>query len=161
MTIQLLFFAQARERAGIARGTLDMPEGSRVADALAEIQRRHPALAELMPHLAVALDRKLVSADTPLVAGAELALLPPVSGGAPASLALRVLPVTPGCWPDLEKLFGTRGACAGCWCMWPRLPAQEFRVGKGAGNKRRLQQLVKKGRPPGLIGYVAGERSGG
>jgi len=82
MTIQLLFFAQARERAGFGRATLELPEGSRVADALAEIARRHPALAELMPHLAVAVDRKLVSPQTALTAGVELALLPPVSGGA-------------------------------------------------------------------------------
>src|SRR5262245_14820805 len=26
-------------------------------------------------------------------------------------------PLTPERWPDLEQLFGPRGACAGCWCM--------------------------------------------
>ena len=81
MTITVLFFAQAREHAGRARGTLELPEGSRVADALARLEREHPALAPLWPHLAVAVDRRLVRGDAALRDGAELALLPPVSGG--------------------------------------------------------------------------------
>jgi molybdopterin converting factor subunit 1 len=81
MTITVLLFAQARERAGRARGTLELPEGSRVSDALAALEREHPALAELWPHMAVAVDRRLARPDVPLTHGAELALLPPVSGG--------------------------------------------------------------------------------
>ena len=69
------------------------------------------------------------------------------------------MPVTPGRWADLETLFGEKGACAGCWCMWMRLPTAEFRRGKGAGNRRALRALVAK-RPPGLIAYVGGEPAG-
>jgi molybdopterin synthase catalytic subunit len=82
MTITVLFFAQARERSGRARGTLELPDGSKVADALARLEREHPALAPLWPHLAVAVDQQLVrGGDASLRDGAELALLPPVSGG--------------------------------------------------------------------------------
>jgi len=81
MTITVLFFAQAREHAGRARGTLDLPAGSRVADALKALEREHPALGALWPHLAVAVDQRLVKGDVALKDGAELALLPPVSGG--------------------------------------------------------------------------------
>ena len=81
MNVTVLFFAQAREHAGRARDTLQLPEGSRVADALARLEREHPALAPLWPHLAVAVDQRLVRGDAPLADGAELALLPPVSGG--------------------------------------------------------------------------------
>jgi len=182
MTIQLLFFAQARERAGSERATLELPEDSRVRDALAKIRERYPALVELMPHLAVAMNQRLVGEEEMVLPGAELALLPPVSGGAmekrgaPASAheprrarepatgakssrpaSLRVAPVTPSRWSDLEKLFGPRGACAGCWCMWCRLPGKEFQYGKGDGNKRRLRRLVLEGPPPGLIGYFGKE----
>ena len=45
------------------------------------IAREHPALASLRSHLAVAQDGVLVRANDPLRDGAELALLPPVSGG--------------------------------------------------------------------------------
>ncbi|HKQ58433.1 MAG TPA: molybdopterin converting factor subunit 1 [Candidatus Eisenbacteria bacterium] len=81
MTITVLFFAQAREHAGAPRRTLELPDGSRVADALAALEREHPRLAELWPHLAVAVDQRLAGRDALLAHGAELALLPPVSGG--------------------------------------------------------------------------------
>ena len=81
MTVQLLFFAQARERAGSGQATLDLPAGSRVRDALAKVGERWPELVELMPHLAVAMNQKLVGGEEAVVDGAELALLPPVSGG--------------------------------------------------------------------------------
>src|SRR5437773_770027 len=39
--------------------------------------------------------------------------------------------VTRDRWPDLEELFGPRGACGGCWCMWWKLPRSEFKKGRG------------------------------
>ena len=81
MNVTVLLFAQARERAGTASLALALPAGSRVADALAAIRRAHPALEPLWPHLAVALDGRVAAPETPLADGAELALLPPVSGG--------------------------------------------------------------------------------
>ena len=81
MRITVLYFAQARERAGCASESLDLPEGSRVAEARAALQAAHPALGPLWPHLALAVDGQIVSDAKPLQDGAELALLPPVSGG--------------------------------------------------------------------------------
>ena len=81
MRVTVLYFAQARERAGCASEPLELPEASRVAEARAAIVRAHPALEPLWPHLAFAVDGQLVSDVKPLAEGAELALLPPVSGG--------------------------------------------------------------------------------
>ena len=33
-------------------------------------------------------------------------------------LPLEFHPLTPRRWVDFEQLFGERGACGGCWCMW-------------------------------------------
>jgi molybdopterin converting factor small subunit len=52
-----------------------------VADALGVLEARHPGLAALRPHLAIAVDRELARGDRALAEGMELALLPPVSGG--------------------------------------------------------------------------------
>jgi GNAT superfamily N-acetyltransferase len=71
--------------------------------------------------------------------------------------ALVVEPVTPERWSDLEQLFGPRGACAGCWCMYWCTSAARYREQKGEGNKRALHARVRVGDVPGLIGYVAGE----
>ena len=61
MTLTVLFFAQARDRAGCASRALQLPEGSRVADALVALQAAHPALEPLVPHLAVAINGELAA----------------------------------------------------------------------------------------------------
>ena len=73
------------------------------------------------------------------------------------SAGVTIHPLTPGRWPDLERLFGPRGGCAGCWCMWPRLPAAAFAAGRGAGNRRAMRRLAAADPPPGLLAYVGGE----
>lgn len=67
--------------------------------------------------------------------------------------ALHFEPVTKERWKDLAKLFGARGACAGCWCMYWRRERKEFLKGKGEGNKRALQRLVKTDSIPGILAY--------
>jgi GNAT superfamily N-acetyltransferase len=68
-------------------------------------------------------------------------------------MAFRFHPLTPDRWPDLVRLFGPRGACAGCWCMFWRLPRSDWDAGKGDGNKRRFAAVVRQGKPAGVIAY--------
>lgn len=70
------------------------------------------------------------------------------------------LPLTPSRWPDLESLFGPRGACAGCWCMYWRLPARAFDAGKGEPNRLAMRSLVMAGAEPGIVAYVGGTPAG-
>jgi GNAT superfamily N-acetyltransferase len=63
----------------------------------------------------------------------------------------RIVPLSIETWPDLTDLFGTRGACAGCWCMWWRATRVDYRPGEG--NRRRLKALVDMDAPVGLIAY--------
>lgn len=58
------------------------------------------------------------------------------------------------------SLFGDRGACGGCWCMWWRLKRSEFERLKGALNRRALKRIVGAGGVPGLIAYVDGAAAG-
>ncbi len=60
---------------------------------------------------------------------------------------------TPSRWPDLEALFGERGACGGCWCMAWRLANKDWVAGKGSKNKRALKRLVTAGTKPGVLAY--------
>jgi GNAT superfamily N-acetyltransferase len=75
-------------------------------------------------------------------------------------MRLAVHPLTPDRWDDLEALFGDRGTCSGCWCMWWRITAAEFTKAAGEGLRRALRELVDKGRVPGLLGYLDGEPVG-
>ena len=77
MKITVRLFAILRERAGSDRIELDLPDGARVADALAAVGD----LARDLP-LVLAVNREYAPDDQPLHAGDELALIPPVSGGA-------------------------------------------------------------------------------
>lgn len=70
------------------------------------------------------------------------------------------VPLTPERWADAESLFGPRGACAGCWCMWPRLASGSFTKGKGEGNRKAFRKLVAAGETPGILAYVDGEPAG-
>ena len=74
--------------------------------------------------------------------------------------ALLVHPVTAERWSDLEALFGPRGACDGCWCMWWRVKRSEFARQQGEGNRLALKALVDAGQVPGLLAYVGGEAVG-
>ena len=81
MKIRLLAFASAGDALGATETEMELPEGSRVADLRARLDREHPALTPLWPRLAVAVDGRISSPDEPLQDGIEVALLPPVSGG--------------------------------------------------------------------------------
>ncbi len=69
---------------------------------------------------------------------------------------LSFFPLIPDRWTDFETLFGERGACGGCWCMFWRRSRAEFETGKGAGNKAAMKALVESGSPPGLLAYLDG-----
>ncbi len=73
---------------------------------------------------------------------------------------LVVVPLTKERWGDFETLFGARGACGGCWCMWPRVPRAQFLARKGEGNRRDMKALVDGGAVPGLLAYVGGVPAG-
>ncbi len=66
---------------------------------------------------------------------------------------MRFLPLTKISWPDFETLFGARGACGGCWCMWWRLARKEFEAQQGDGNRDAMKQIVAAGQVPGILGY--------
>jgi GNAT superfamily N-acetyltransferase len=62
-------------------------------------------------------------------------------------------PATAAEWDDLAALFGPRGACGGCWCMWWRLSRRDFARRKGDGTRRALKRLVERGPAPGILAY--------
>ena len=75
-------------------------------------------------------------------------------------MSIEIKPATPELWPQLETLFGERGACAGCWCMWWRLTRSEFERSKGEPNRRSFKRIVDSGRVPGLLAFENDEPIG-
>lgn len=83
MRIDVRLFASYREAAGVSRFDVELPDGAAVRDALAAIAGRYPRLAP-GGRILTARNREYVDAGAPLADGDELALIPPVSGGAGA-----------------------------------------------------------------------------
>jgi molybdopterin synthase catalytic subunit len=80
MVVRVRLFAGLRERAGRREVELELPDGARVGDALAQLRD----VARGVP-VVMAVNRSYASEDDPLAEGDELALIPPVSGGASAA----------------------------------------------------------------------------
>jgi molybdopterin converting factor subunit 1 len=95
MQIHVLYFAMLRERARLERETLELPAGADVAAARAAIGVRHPEVAALLPRVQTAVNRSMVPETRVLADGDELALIPPVAGGAgPRKIAIGPAPLT-------------------------------------------------------------------
>ncbi|WP_428264258.1 molybdenum cofactor biosynthesis protein [Haliangium sp.] len=82
MKIQVRYFAVFRERLGREEESIELPEGADVAVALEHLGQRHPVIADLRGRFQSAVNQAMVPTSTPLRDGDELALIPPVAGGA-------------------------------------------------------------------------------
>jgi molybdopterin synthase catalytic subunit len=82
MQIRVLYFAVFRDRLGRADDLVTLVEGARVRDAIAELAARHPVVAQLRGRFRVAVNQEFADGEHALADGDELALIPPVAGGA-------------------------------------------------------------------------------
>src|SRR6478672_6819464 len=80
--ITVLYFAVVRERLGIDREEHALPAGGRVRDLMDALVARHAALAGLRGALCGSVNQAFARDDDPVRDGDEVALIPPVSGGA-------------------------------------------------------------------------------
>ena len=83
MNVHVRLFASYREAVGSGHVVLELPSGATVRDAIALIRQQHPHLS-VSRELVVAKNRDYAGLDDPIGDGDELALIPPVSGGANA-----------------------------------------------------------------------------
>jgi GNAT superfamily N-acetyltransferase len=67
---------------------------------------------------------------------------------------LRFEPLTKANWSKFVQLFGEKGACGNCWCMFFRLNKNEFAEGKvNNGNRDAMKKLVWTEMPTGILGF--------
>src|SRR5512140_1586138 len=87
MPVQVLYFAGARDAAGTSRETL-----ARAPATVGELRRAlaaaHPRLAAILERCRIAVDQEFADDAAPLRDGAEVAVVPPVAGGAGGRFAV-------------------------------------------------------------------------
>ena len=82
MNVRILYFAGARDVAGVAEETCALPEGVvTVRDFARFVGERHAELAPRMESVRIARNERFASPDERLADGDVLALIPPVAGG--------------------------------------------------------------------------------
>jgi GNAT superfamily N-acetyltransferase len=61
-------------------------------------------------------------------------------------------------WNKFLQLFGEKGACGNCWCMYYRLSRSDFHEGKVEdGNKNAMKAIVWENRPSGILAFYDGD----
>jgi molybdopterin converting factor subunit 1 len=81
MICRVRLFARAKDLAGADAVTVNLSPGATVADLRRQLAADHPALAGLLQRCAIAVADEFADDSLTLPADAEVALLPPVSGG--------------------------------------------------------------------------------
>jgi MoaE-MoaD fusion protein len=82
LRVRVRLFAMQREIAGTREVELDLPAEASIEDAWTALVARFPRLAPGRPAVRFARNGAYTTADTPLADGDEVAMIPPVSGGA-------------------------------------------------------------------------------
>ena len=82
MRVLVKLFGAVREAVGEKELSVALPEGARVADLLRLLARGHEGVDRFDERLATSVNLEVVPRETPLRDGDEVALLPPVAGGA-------------------------------------------------------------------------------
>ncbi len=160
MIVSVRLFAILRERAGRDAVEIELADGATVADALRELGRL-PGLEEPIARMPVrmAVNREYAEADAELAAEDELALIPPISGGAAIHAAVSEAPLDP---VALQARVGDPGAGAivcfqGVTREVARLDYEAYREMAAERMAAILADCVER---HGLLGAAAEHRVG-
>ena len=138
MQVRIRLFAGLRERAGASEVALQLPEGARVADALAQLQH----LTEGVP-VVMAVNREYADEQLLLATGDELALIPPVSGGSMGVAHVRVTDEPLTLDPLIERVRDPRAGAVVTFSGVTRDVAQLDYEAYVEMAERKLAQIVE------------------
>lgn len=82
MQVRVLFFGILKDLAGRSSDTLSLAENASAADVLSHYERRLSAAKGIFNSIAISVNQEYAGPEMKLKSGDEVALLPPVSGGA-------------------------------------------------------------------------------
>ncbi len=83
MQVRVLFFGILKDLAGRSSDLLSLPDHASAADVLSHYQQRLSTTKGIFSSIAISVNQEYARPEMKLKSGDEVALLPPVSGGAP------------------------------------------------------------------------------
>lgn len=154
MKIDVKLFAMLRERAGAESVEVELDEGATVGDLLGEMH----ALIGALP-VRAAVNREYSDAARPLVAGDEVALIPPISGGSDVHAAIVAGPLS------LDRLAGLvvrdgAGAVVTFQGITRHVERLEYEAYAEMAERRIAEILAELHRDHGLEAIAAEHRTG-
>jgi molybdopterin converting factor subunit 1 len=152
MQVRIRLFAGLRERAGASEVALDLPDGARVADALARLQHVTGDLPVVM-----AVNQEYADEQALLATGDELALIPPVSGGSVGVAHVRVTDEPLTLDPLIERVRDPRAGAVVTFCGVTRDVAQLDYEAYVEMAERKLAQIVEAAIERHGLGSAAAE----
>ena len=81
MKVTIKLFAVARQRVGSGSIDVELPADATVRNLRSALAEQFPPLADILPHTRVAVSNEYATDATSITPAAEIALIPPVSGG--------------------------------------------------------------------------------
>ncbi len=169
--VRVRLFAMQRELAGTRQVELQLADGSTIEGAWAALVERFPGLAPGRPAVRFARNGDYAGAETVLADGDEVAMIPPVSGGAPDAspegaadrlriLEIRTEPLGTGILAELSDRLAKPddGAVVGFLGVTRRspgtpAPGQELEAARHAG--RRVEALEYEALPEMALRVLA------
>lgn len=115
MTLTVQLFAGLKDAAGTSQIQVEVAAGGTVADLLQAVAGGYPGMARWVPHIRVAVNQEYVKTDSAVSEGDEVALIPPVSGGA-AQVA--VVDRAIGLDEVVNPVLAASGGAAGAVCTF-------------------------------------------
>jgi molybdopterin converting factor subunit 1 len=101
MHVRVRLFALAKERAQRSQVELELPAAATVVDLRAALRARWPEFAALWAHALIAVDQEYAEEGAIITPGAELAVIPPVSGGTRFDSRMRTM--DPPIWEPNQR----------------------------------------------------------
>ena len=86
MKIKVVYLGGSRVQSGSPEEIIELPKGATVAEAATHLGERHPDLAPHLGSVRWAINFEFAPINSPLSPNDELALIPPVQGGAPRTV---------------------------------------------------------------------------
>lgn len=81
MNVRVKLFAVARQRIGRDQLEVQLPADATVGQLRHSLVELHPPLADVLAHARVAINSEYAAENAVIPAAAEVAIIPPVSGG--------------------------------------------------------------------------------